>query len=172
MFKDNYVVQDDMSDYFKLKTSIKAESRGALRLKEEYGDHPFAPSDRRKDVSLLLSQPAHATGAYECTTAVEAGPGMERRRPYHSDDQQRPGGYESDLYQVMQWQNEITKMLVKQQDAFHLPKRDIHVFKGDPLVYKSFIRAFEHAIDSKTESSRDKLYYLEQYISGEPSPQL
>ena len=35
-------------------------------------------------------------------------------------------------------------------------------------MYRSFIRAFEHAIDSKTDSYQDRLYYLEQFTNGEP----
>lgn len=59
-------------------------------------------------------------------------------------------------------------MLVQQQRRSNLPSKDIPVFKGDPLTYKSFVRAFEHAVDGKTDSYKDKLYYLEQYTSGEP----
>lgn len=73
-----------------------------------------------------------------------------------------------DLYQVLQRQNEVTEMLIKQQSLSQLPHRDIPVFTGDPLTYRSFIRAFEHAIDSKTDSQQDRLYYLEQFTSGEP----
>lgn len=68
----------------------------------------------------------------------------------------------------MQKQNAITDMLLKQQTRSYLPSKDIPVFKGDPLTYRFFIRAFEHAVDSKTDSYQDKLYYLEQYTSGEP----
>lgn len=60
----------------------------------------------------------------------------------------------------------ITEMLVKQQNMSLLPHKDIPVFKGDPLTYRSFIRAFEHAVDIKTDSYQDKLYYLEQYTGG------
>lgn len=37
----------------------------------------------------------------------------------------------------MQRQNEITEMLLKQQNLSHLPQRDVPVFKSDPLIYKS-----------------------------------
>lgn len=67
----------------------------------------------------------------------------------------------------MQRQNEITEMFVKQQNLSHLPQRDIPIFTGNLMEYRTFVRAFEHAIDTKTESSRDKLYYLEQYTGGE-----
>jgi len=72
------------------------------------------------------------------------------------------------LYEVLQRQNEVTEMLIKQQSLSQLPHRDIPIFKGDPLTYRSFIRAFEHAIDSNTENHQDRLYYLDQFTSGEP----
>lgn len=50
VFEDNDDVQNDMSDYFKSKTSIKAESRGALRLKEKYGDHPLMITRGLEDI--------------------------------------------------------------------------------------------------------------------------
>lgn len=39
--------------------------------------------------------------------------------------------------------------------------------KGDPIEYRSFISSFEHIIESKIEHVKDKLYYLEQYTSGQ-----
>lgn len=42
------------------------------------------------------------------------------------------------------------------------------IFSGDPLAYISFIRAFEHSIENKTNNPQDRLYYLEQFTSGEP----
>ena len=68
----------------------------------------------------------------------------------------------------MQRQNVITKLLVKQQQLSQLPTKDIPVFKGDALQYKSFITAFNHSIDPKIDSDHDKLYFLEQFTAGEP----
>ncbi|KAK0145621.1 hypothetical protein N1851_015479 [Merluccius polli] len=59
-------------------------------------------------------------------------------------------------------------MLIKQQSLSQLPHRDIPMFKGDPLTYRSFIMVFEHGIDGMTDSHQDRLYYLEQFTSGEP----
>ena len=73
-----------------------------------------------------------------------------------------------DILKVMQRQNVITELLVKQQQLSQLPTKDIPVFKGDALQFKPFIRAFEHAIDQKTDNEQDKLYFLEQYTAGEP----
>ncbi|KAI2644916.1 DNA repair protein RecO [Labeo rohita] len=39
---------------------------------------------------------------------------------------------------------------------------------SDVLQYKSFMRAFEHAIEQKTDNDQDKLYFLEQFTDGEP----
>lgn len=44
---------------------------------------------------------------------------------------------------VMQRQNDITDLLIKQQKLSTLPPQNIPIFKGDPLEYKLFIRAFE-----------------------------
>ncbi|KAL7871964.1 hypothetical protein SRHO_G00069470 [Serrasalmus rhombeus] len=84
------------------------------------------------------------------------------------DEPQEPMPAGNRIYEVMRHQNMITEMLVKQQDLSLLPKRDIPVFTGDPLTYRSFLRAFENAIDSKTQNARDKLFFLEQYTSREP----
>ncbi len=69
------------------------------------------------------------------------------------------------IIQVMQKQHDLTELLVKQQRQVHLPSKDIQVFTGDPLTYKSFIRSF---IQRKTDNEKDKLCYLEQYTAGEP----
>lgn len=69
---------------------------------------------------------------------------------------------------IMQRQNEITEMLVRQQHTSQLPKRDVPIFYGDPLSYQSFIRAFEQTIESKTANQQDRLLYLHQFTGGEP----
>lgn len=73
-----------------------------------------------------------------------------------------------DILAVMQKQNVITELLVKQQQLSHLTTKDIPLFKGDALQYKSFMRVFEHAIEQKTSNDQDKLYYLDQFTAGEP----
>lgn len=72
------------------------------------------------------------------------------------------------LCEVMLKQNHITEMLVKQHKLTHLPQRDIPVFSGDPLEFKSFMRAFNYNIHAKTDNDNDRLYYLEQFTRGEP----
>ena len=72
------------------------------------------------------------------------------------------------LQSVLYKQNEISEHLLKHQQLSLLPSRDIPIFHGDPLQYKSFIRAFEHAIETKTDSSHDRLHFLEQYTAGQP----
>ncbi|KAJ8332985.1 hypothetical protein SKAU_G00418810 [Synaphobranchus kaupii] len=73
-----------------------------------------------------------------------------------------------DILKVMQKQNAITELLVRQQKQSQLPTKDIPVFRGDALQYKSFIRAIEHSIEQKTDNDQDKLYFLEQFTAGEP----
>ncbi|XP_048011005.1 uncharacterized protein LOC125244793 [Megalobrama amblycephala] len=72
------------------------------------------------------------------------------------------------LADVLKKQNEITAWLIKQQQTSLLPTREIPVFGGDPLQFRSFIKAFEQGIESKTDSMQDRLYYLEQFTVGQP----
>lgn len=77
-------------------------------------------------------------------------------------------GEQNNIYSVMDKQNEITALLIHQQCLSSMPKREIQVFDGDPLQYQTFIKSFEHSIESKNENYRDRLYYLEQYTRGQP----
>lgn len=65
-------------------------------------------------------------------------------------------------------QNEIIALLVEQQQSNTMPQREIPVFDGNPLQYRTFIRAFEHEIEDKTQNYCDRLYFLEQYTQGQP----
>ena len=62
----------------------------------------------------------------------------------------------------------VTEMLTKQQRLATLPRQSIPVFKGDPLEYLLFKRAFEHGVENKTDSNTDRLYFFEQYTAGQP----
>ncbi|XP_043220311.1 uncharacterized protein LOC122389655 [Amphibalanus amphitrite] len=49
-----------------------------------------------------------------------------------------------------------------------IPRVEIEKFDGEVAYYRSFIRAFEHLICNKVQSDDEKLYYLEQYTTGQP----
>ena len=93
---------------------------------------------------------------------------MARARHMDNTDRQQEERNNDGILQVMQRQNMITEMLVKQQKQAHLPVKNVTVFKGDPLTYRPFMRAFEQAIEQKTDNDQDNLYYLQQYTAGEP----
>lgn len=70
---------------------------------------------------------------------------------------------------MLQHQNNITEFLVKQQTTYqHFTTTEYPHFKGNPLDYRLFIRAFEHKVESKTDNNDDRLYFLKQHISGQP----
>lgn len=60
----------------------------------------------------------------------------------------------------MKRQNVIMELLIREQRQALLPKREIPVFKGDPLQYLTFIHTFEHVIEGKTDHFRDCLFFL------------
>ena len=61
-------------------------------------------------------------------------------------------------------------LLVQQNLCSALPSRNIPVFDGDPLQYRSFIRAFENGVEEKTDNWSDCLHFLEQYTRGQHLP--
>ena len=72
------------------------------------------------------------------------------------------------LSTVIKGQGNLAELIITQQKLALLPAREITAFDGDPLNYHVFMRAFEHVIEDKTSSSQDRLYFLEQYTSGQP----
>ena len=58
-------------------------------------------------------------------------------------------------------------MLANQQKKSSLPQPRVPIFDGNPLEYGPFTRAFENIIESKTSNSIKRLYYLEQFTSGD-----
>ena len=68
---------------------------------------------------------------------------------------------------LQQQQNKIVEMLAAQQKKTNLPQQRVPIFDGDPMEYGAFVRAFQNIIESKTSSSSERLYYLEQFTSGD-----
>ncbi|XP_061160072.1 uncharacterized protein LOC133170892 isoform X1 [Syngnathus typhle] len=63
--------------------------------------------------------------------------------------------------------SDIANLFMQQQRLSLLPTRDIPVFDGEPLNFRPFMLAFVHGIENKAISNQDRLYYLEQYTSGQ-----
>ena len=63
---------------------------------------------------------------------------------------------------------DATQAILTHFQRGQLPKAEIPVFNGDITKYRSFIRAFESRIASKTEDDEERLCYLEQFTSGKP----
>ena len=59
------------------------------------------------------------------------------------------------------------ELLAQNQNRSSLPQPRVSVFDGNPIEYRTFVRAFESLIESRTYSSTDRLYYLEQFTAGD-----
>ena len=68
---------------------------------------------------------------------------------------------------LQQQQNKVVEMLANQQRKSSLPQPRVPIFDDNPLEYGPFTRAFENIIESKTSNSSERLYYLEQFTSGD-----
>ena len=64
-------------------------------------------------------------------------------------------------------QNRIVELLALNQNRRKLPQLSVPVFDGNPIGYRTFARANESLIESRTFSSTDRLYYLEQFMAGD-----
>ena len=77
------------------------------------------------------------------------------------------GQVPDNLTKILEKQNQLTSLLVKQQLLHTLPKGDLAVFDGNILQYNSFIHSFEHIIESRTDNNQDRLQFLIQYTKGQ-----
>ncbi|KAK2561883.1 hypothetical protein P5673_015280 [Acropora cervicornis] len=64
-------------------------------------------------------------------------------------------------------QTRIMEMLAINQNKGKLPQPRLPTFNGNPVEYRTFVQAFESLIESRTSSSTERLYYLEQYTTGD-----
>lgn len=52
--------------------------------------------------------------------------------------------------------------------AVTLPQPEVPKFSGDPTKHKTFIIAFDARIQARVANDADRLYYLDQHLTGEP----
>ena len=64
-------------------------------------------------------------------------------------------------------QKRIVELLTLNQNKSKLPQPRLPVFDGNPIKYRTFVRAFESWIESRISSSTDMLHYLEQFTAGD-----
>lgn len=107
-------------------------------------------------------------GNLHAQSNLATGSASDQSSDQSSESVASSGVHLSSLVNILQRQNDITSLLVKQHQLSSLPQREIPIFDGDILKYRPFIRAFEYGIELKTDSSADRLYFLDQYTSGFP----
>ncbi len=152
MLKEYEEGQDGMNDYYRSQTGSQA------------GDSFKGRKQRQVQPVSNLCRKSEPMSSTQDQSSIQR---LSKLTTDHGNTQQSIDDSRY-LFNVMHRQNEITELLVKQQSLSQLPQRDVPIFSGDPLVYISFIRAFEHSIENKTNNLQDRLYYLEQFTSGEP----
>ncbi len=143
------------------------DGRSSVQSKQRKGNHLKQSELKTEQRDYSPSQPAVVKSR---TKAISNPVSLAASQSGTSEDTGHCANRQTNdsIIQVMQKQHDLTELLVKQQRQTHLPSKDIQVFTGDPLTYKSFIRSFEHTIECKTDNEKDMLYYLEQYTAGEP----
>ncbi len=159
------------------KTKLNIDAAPFVPHGLEKPGYQLKPLDNDQAVGPEIDRPSHATHLQP--------PASKRHLPAHKpqpstfNTQMQPETIfitedsacsveQNNVLDIMRRQNEITTLLVQQQQRSSLPKRDIHIFDGDPLHFHAFMRAFENGVESKSDSSSDCLHFLEQFTRGRP----
>ena len=136
-----------------------------LELEPRFNDEDFVPATRAKNPGQervrrfgqdFPSFPAHRTAP-------------ERMDHYVVDEslQKETIALQRQQTDLQRQQNRIVELLAHNQNTNKLPQPRIPVFDGNPMEYRSFVRAFESLIESRTFNNTDRLYYLEQFTAGD-----
>ena len=71
-----------------------------------------------------------------------------------------------ELISLQEKQTELSALIANQQKISSLPVQEPPVFSGNSLDYPTFVRAFDAIIESKVESNKNKLFFLNRYTTG------
>ena len=115
------------------------EERNEVKVEEP-------PAEALNDTSPAIKQPVDARNWHN------ASPFQPVYYPPH------PMAYMQHMESLLAQQEQYTLTLMP-------PQPELPVFGGDPIEYCGFIRAFESIIESRTQISSSRLYYLVQYAS-------
>lgn len=163
---------DGMSSYFEKGTALNPHAEQYIPQQKDSSQQKYAePANTHATVEKTMEKENAAKQA-----------GFEWKRSDQTKQRQgelNPSGHlvphtqgnpqlSGDFYNLLHRQNEITATLVQMQNSQLLSHREVPVFDGSPLEYRSFIRAFEQCVEVKTNNKGDCLYYLEQFTRGHP----
>lgn len=132
----------------------------------------FQESHTTEDIRSILKEKPHRTHLTSLTSKptfkqenrVDVKPARDEQN-MSSSQVLHPALHESTCM-ILDRQNKIMEQIVCQQQRVNLPQRQMPMFGGDPLQYRTFIKAFETIIESKEPDEVGRLYYLEQYTTG------
>ena len=126
----------------------------------------IGPPDADKD---LVCTPPRGNASRESTVRVATGPPVADTNFSIDPDylQLEAVTLQRQQAALQAQQNRIVELLAVNQNKTKLPQPRVPIFDGNPVDYRSFIRAFESLIESRTCNSTERLYYLEQYTTGD-----
>ncbi|XP_053713046.1 uncharacterized protein LOC128754445 [Synchiropus splendidus] len=149
-------------EQLEIETELAA-STARMKVYEQYEHNDDANKSTKKeqcpDGNVSLSD---SVGAFHNAYVERRSNPAPKATPLHQAMDTK------ELCKVMQRPTDMTELLVKNQQLSHRPQRDVPLFYGDPLEFRSFLKAIGHAIASRTDSDSDRLYFLKQYTRGDP----
>ena len=140
-------------------------SRGPRHV-SDYAPDSSCPRDTHPVPNVLYPS---ASQVYQSPDSASLGRDISELRPNVTFNQEPQINSEQQWYMLQQRNNEaMVAANFQLAAAMSLPKVEVSRFKGDPMEYKSFVKAFDARIESKIANSADRLYYLNQHLVGEP----
>ena len=73
------------------------------------------------------------------------------------------------LVNLQAQQTQLSSALVNQQRTFHLSIEEPPTFSGNSFKYLAFVTAFDRIITANVPADKNKLFFLEKYMTGKAS---
>ena len=148
------IIDDDISDYLRLP------------------DTKSTSKDRKPPTDLRDKTENPTTPPLDLTPKLNRALAGEMKPEFKVENSVAQKNDEEILKEIFEIQHaQIQSMVSSQQQlatAVSLPQPEVPKFTGSPIKYKTFIMAFDARIQSRVTSNADRLYYLDQHLSGEP----
>lgn len=146
-----------------------------LQEQQRIEEEELKPEQRQLNLKFereklkLQSEIADSMISHNSTNSTPKESKVDVKRMDTKDDLSKPK-LKSDTanysHKIFEEQNKICKEIIHHQQRIGLPQRQTPTFDGNPLQYRSFIRAFETLIEAKEPDPASELYFLEKYTSG------
>ena len=126
----------------------------------------LAPPATRAQVVIPSYEQPRSRPQYELNPAVEEFMPIGYH-PRHTSTPAQQYMPQPQVQQNSQTTDVLQQLVTLLSKKDHLPSMEPEVFKGDRLMFMSWLRSFETLIEAHVSGDEERLYYLGKYTTGE-----